>query len=262
MWIVSSCIRAMAALGLSLSLCGASFAAPPVVAWGDSFTAGAGGTPWTVQFQALSGVQTYTFGFGGETSTQIRDRMLAARTRAGDFTVIWVGRNNYDQTDVVVADIAAMVAHLPTTEFLILGVTNGSYGGYEVQGGEGWTFITRLNARLGEIYGERFIDIRSELVARYDPNSRQDELDYRNDTVPTSLRSDAAHLNTQGYGVVAEVVYQRYARAAAAASEASRTAMLQVLQRWQERHPAGFGPSSRRMCLHLHQGAHPHPEQP
>jgi hypothetical protein len=201
-------------------------AATPVVAWGDSFTAGAGGTPWTTQFQALSGISTFTFGYGGETSTQIRDHMLADAAHVGDFAVIWVGRNNYDQTDTVVADIAAMVGHLTTTNFLILGVTNGSYGGYEIRGGEGWTFITQLNSRLGAIYGNRFIDVRAELIAHYDPNSPQDVIDFNNDTVPTSLRYDAAHLNTLGYGIVAESVYARYA--VTAVPEAGRLSTLVV----------------------------------
>jgi hypothetical protein len=198
---------------LCMFMWGSTMAAAPVVAWGDSFTAGAGGTPWTTQFQALSGIETFTFGFGGETSTQIRDRMLADTVHVGDFAVIWVGRNNYDQTNVVIADIAAMVGHLTTSNFLIIGVTNGSYGGYEIRGGEGWTFITQLNSQLSDIYGDRFIDIRAELIARYDPSSPQDVIDFNNDTVPTSLRYDAAHLNTRGYGVVAETVYAHYALA-------------------------------------------------
>lgn len=208
------------------AMAGASYATSPVVAWGDSLTAGSGGTPWTTQFQAMSGIETFTFGYGGESSTQIRDHMLADTAHVADFAVIWVGRNNYYQNDVVVADIALMVDHLTTTNFFILGVTNGSYGGYEVLGGEGWTFITQLNSRLGTIYGSRFIDVRADLIAHYDPNSPQDVIDFNNDTVPTSLRYDAGHLNTLGYGVVAESVYARYL--VTAVPEASRLATLTV----------------------------------
>jgi len=187
----------------------------PVVAWGDSLTAGSGGTPWTTQFSALSGIETFTFGYGGQTSTQIRDHMLADADHRSDYAVIWVGRNNYYQPGVVIADIATMVSHLETANFLILGVTNGAFGGYEVTGGEGWTFITGLNAQLATLYGSRFIDVRADLVARYDPTSPQDVIDFHNDTVPTSLRADAGHLNTAGYGVVAQSVYARYTQLAA-----------------------------------------------
>lgn len=202
----------------------ASFAETPLVAWGDSLTAGAGGTPWTTQFEALSGVQTFTFGFGGESSTQIRNHMLADTAHVDDFAVFWVGRNNYNQTDIIIADIAAMQGHLSTSNFLVLGVTNGDYGGYEIPGGEGWTFITQLNSRLGALYGPKFIDVRADLIAHFDPTQRQDLIDFNNDTVPTSLRADTGHLNTRGYGVVAQSVYARYA--ATAVPEADPAAML------------------------------------
>jgi GDSL-like Lipase/Acylhydrolase family len=210
--LVSWCAGWMLALG---AMSPALAAPQPLVAWGDSLTAGSGGTPWPTQFQTLSGVQTFTYGYGGESSTQIRNRMLADTAHVGDFAVIWVGRNNYDQTDIIVADIAAMVGHLTGGDFLILGVTNGDYGGYEIPGGEGYAYITQLNTRLASIYGPRFIDVRADLVARYDPTLPQDVIDFNNDTVPTSLRADTGHLNTRGYGVVAESVYARYGQVTA-----------------------------------------------
>ena len=205
--------------------CGSASAAKPVVAWGDSLTAGSGGTPWPKQFNALSHVDVAIFGFGGKSSTDIKNLMLSDTLHNNDFAVIWVGRNNYYQNDTVVADVAAMVGHLTSTDYLILGVTNGSYGGYEVRGGDGWKFITELNTRLGSIYGPRFIDVRADLVAQYDPSSPQDALDFGTDTVPTSLRYDQGHLNTRGYGVVAQSVYAQYT-ALAAVPEPSRLALF------------------------------------
>ena len=38
-------------------------------------------------------------------------------------------------------------------------------------------------------------------------------LDFGNDTVPASLRFDAIHLNTAGYGIVAQTVYTAYSSA-------------------------------------------------
>lgn len=181
-----------------------------VVAWGDSLTAGAGGTAWTTQFATLSGISTLNRGVGGNTSTQIEARFMAEPSHFGDFTVIWAGRNNYTDPTTVQSDIASMVSALTTTRYLILGVINGNYGGYESVGGEGYGAITQLNSDLAAIYGSHFIDIREILVSSYNPLSSQDVSDLARDIVPTSLRSDNVHLNTTGYGIVANAVYTEY----------------------------------------------------
>lgn len=181
-----------------------------VVAWGDSLTAGAGGVPWTTQFQNLSGVETLNRGVGSDTSTQVRERMLAAPEHYASFAVIWVGRNNYTDPSTVVADVAAMVGALTTPQYLVLAVTNGDYGGWESRGGEGWQYITQIDSALAANYGSRYLDVRSLLVESYDPTSAQDLSDHARDIVPTSLRSDPVHLNSAGYGVVAGAVYERY----------------------------------------------------
>jgi lysophospholipase L1-like esterase len=182
-----------------------------VTAWGDSLTAGSGGTPYPTQFAALSGTTTYNRGVGGETSTQIMNRFLAEPARWGDFTVIWSGRNNvYTEPAVVQSDIADMVAHLTTSNYLVLSVLNGNYGGYDSVGGAGYALITGLNSNLASTYGSRFVDIRSILVNSYDPALSQDVSDFARDIVPTSLRSDNIHLNTAGYKIVADTVYAAY----------------------------------------------------
>lgn len=181
-----------------------------VVAWGDSLTAGTGGTAWTTQFATLSGVTTLNRGVGGNTSTQIETRFLAEPTHFGDFAVIWAGRNNYTDPTTVKSDIATMVSSLTTTRYLILGVINGNYGGYESVGGAGYNTILQLNADLAATYGSHFIAIRDILVNSYNPLSTQDVSDFARDIVPTSLRSDNVHLNTAGYGIVANAVYSGY----------------------------------------------------
>lgn len=192
-----------------------ALSAPTVTAWGDSLTAGAGGTPWPTQFAALSGVTTNNRGVGGNTSAQILTRFLAEPARFGDFTVIWSGRNNVHTTGTtgpsfVLADIATMVSQLTTSNYLILGVLNGDYGGWDSVGGEEYADIISLNNSLAATYGNKFIDIRKILVDSYNPLSPQDVSDHARDITPTSLRSDALHLNTAGYAVVADAVYTAY----------------------------------------------------
>ena len=179
-----------------------------IATWGDSLTSGTGGnTSYPTQLTTLSGYAVYNGGVGGEGSTQIKTRMLAATDKHSWPTIIWAGRNNYTDPTTVKADIAAMVAALGHENYIILGVLNGDYGGYEILGGGGYIQITQLNSDLSTIYGSHFIDIRAYLVSQYDSGSPQDVTDHTNDTVPTSLRSDAIHLNTAGYLKVAQKIY-------------------------------------------------------
>ena len=172
--------------------------------WGDSLTSGTGGTPFTAPLQDLLLLPVSNGGVAGETSTKIRTRMVAATDKRGNFTVIWAGRNNYADPTTVKADIAAMVAALTTTRYIVLGVTNASG---EPSGNAGYVTIVALNADLAGIYGQKFIDIRSHLVSLWDPNVAQDVTDAGNDVPPSSLRSDSVHLNTAGYIAVAKRIY-------------------------------------------------------
>lgn len=181
-----------------------------IVAWGDSLTQGTGGNgdSWPAWFTRLSGGATVVNkGVGGQTSTQIKERMLAAEDLHDKCTVIWAGRNNaFDQKGTVQADIAAMVAALKTPDYLIIGIPNG--GKEPKDGPDRWklTLIDKLNASLKETYGSRFVEIRPILVAAYDPANPQDVQDHAADVVPASLRADSLHLNGDGYKIVAEEI--------------------------------------------------------
>ena len=135
--------------------------------WGDSLTAGSGGTPYPTVFQSISGIKTSNGGVGGETSSQIKVRMLAATNTHTQPTIIWAGRNNYSATSTVLADVASMVSALAaagnTDKYLVLSVLNGSYGGYEAPGGVGYQQITNLNAQLSAAYGSRYAEVREYL---------------------------------------------------------------------------------------------------
>jgi len=176
--------------------------------WGDSLTAGTGGTPYPTTLDLISGFNVTNKGVGGETSTQIKDRFLADPATQDRSVIIWAGRNNADAPQTTLDDVEIMVADLRHSRFLILSVLNGS--------GEG-TGTTRLdniltaNNGLRIAYPENYFDIRSYLIsdglsdAGITPTA-QDLLDIADDIVPDSLRSDAIHLNTDGYNVVAEQV--------------------------------------------------------
>ncbi|MDR3709454.1 MAG: GDSL-type esterase/lipase family protein [Capsulimonadaceae bacterium] len=174
--------------------------------WGDSLTAGAGGTPYPADLQSDPSVgqrKVANGGVGGQTSTQIKERFLAAPEKFGDLVVLWAGRNNYGDRETVEADIAEMVDKLSTDRFVVLSVLNMTT---EPKGGPALAAIDTLNHDLANRYKGHFLDVRSALVEAYDKSNPQDVADHDADVTPTSLRSDKIHLNTAGYRFVAERV--------------------------------------------------------
>lgn len=177
-----------------------------IAAWGDSLTAGSGlpeSESYPANFSKITGYQYVNGGVGGETSTQIKDRMVAATATYTYPTIIWVGRNNYNSPATVKADIATMVATLGHDRYLVLGIINGDYA-TEYVGQSGYNTIVALNSDLAAIYGSRFVDIRTYLVSLYDTLLPQDVIDHANDVPPSSLRFDQLHLNNAGYSAVAD----------------------------------------------------------
>jgi lysophospholipase L1-like esterase len=171
-----------------------------IAAWGDSLTAGAGGTPYPTYLTQLCGLPVFNGGIGGETSVQIQDRMLAATDKHAWPTIIWAGRNDSDKPEQVKASIATMVNALPHTNYAVLSVLNGSGEG---QGTYGYNVVAALNTDLKALYGAHFLDVRAYLVSLGNPSLAQDAADHQADIPPTSLRSDFLHLSSSGYALVA-----------------------------------------------------------
>lgn len=179
------------------------------VTWGDSLTFGYGGTPYPEQLGALTGITTLNRGVNGETSTQIAARFLAEPALFGEHVVIWAGRNNFLEHEGVQSDIASMVSHLTTTDYLVLGIIPRHD---EYLGSSGQNAITAINLDLAATYGTHFIDIQHILVNAYDPLSPAEVLDFALHVIPDSLQHpDALHLNSAGYGVVAHTVADHFA---------------------------------------------------
>ena len=181
--------------------------------WGDSLS-----TQYMPQIlrykfqQDGSDAWVYEGGVGGQTSIQIKARMLAHPERWNDTTTIWAGRNNFTDPTTVKADIAAMVAALGHSRFVVLGIINMNRSDEWITGNN-YPIITQLNADLAATYPDNFIDIRSYLISQYNPGDPTDVTDHGNDVVPTSLHLvyqdasvDALHLNFTGYGLVAQKI--------------------------------------------------------
>lgn len=175
-----------------------------IVTWGDSLTA----ADYPRMLAGKTGMEVVNGGVNGQTSSQIAARMLAAPHLHRCPTILWAGRNNYDQPQTVLRDLEAMVSALAlvgnTNRFLVLGVINSSYGGYEDRGTVPYRWIVDLNRTLSERFGDRFVPAREILIDAHDPKNAGDQTDFVHDVPPGSLRSEALHLNEAGYGVLVD----------------------------------------------------------
>ncbi|AMJ64061.1 hypothetical protein AXW84_00415 [Hymenobacter sp. PAMC 26628] len=173
-----------------------------IAAWGDSFTDANYGLYPQVLAQ-LTGRTVYNGGIGGQTSVQIKDRLVAATAKYNWPVIIWAGRNDSDKPDQIKASIATMVATIGHSNYLILGLCNGEGEGI---GTYSYGLIKPLNNDLAAIYGNHFLDVRAYLVAHYDPSQPQDMADYAADIPPTSLRQDFLHPNRAGSTLIANYI--------------------------------------------------------
>jgi hypothetical protein len=164
-----------------------------ITAWGDSLTADTGVHSYPAQLQQQTGLAVYNGGVGGQTSTQIAARCVAATDKYGEFTVIWAGRNNYAAQSTVLADIASCVAVLPTPKrCLVLSITNANIPN-EYSGQTNYNQIISDNTALAAIYTGGpstcgYLDIRSYIVGQYNAGNAADVIDHGHDVPPFSLR--------------------------------------------------------------------------
>ncbi len=152
---------------------------------------------------------TYTFtpaSNPGTVAISASSAFSIAKDVAGTVSVIWAGRNNFTNPAEVLSDLAAIVAYLPDSKFVILTVMNGDFVG-ETEGLTNWTTITKLNASILATWPNNAIDIRTLLVSQGAPGAAYaDATAYAEDLVPSALRGDQIHLNTQGNAIVAGAV--------------------------------------------------------
>jgi lysophospholipase L1-like esterase len=175
--------------------------------WGDSLTFSYPINPFPTYPLLVGGAMnraSFNGGVFGQNSTQILARMVSNLDWP---SIIWAGYNDVVQTvpnTTIEPNIAAMVALVQApVRFLVLSIINGSSF---LSGSAGYNQIIALNAYLAATYGNNFLDVRTPLVAAYNPSLSQDVIDHTNDIVPTSLRNDNIHLNLAGYTLLAQLV--------------------------------------------------------
>lgn len=185
-----------------------------VAAWGDSHTAGYGGSPGAVGYaEILAGLapgrQVFNGGVAGETSTQIADRQVRDVAHRGWTSVFWYGGNNQWDPDTIAIDLSRSIGTLAAgnDRYLVLSVLNQAAPD-ERRGGWLYERIIGLNERLARTWGDRYLDVRRLLVQSARMDDARDRNDQADDVPPMSLRADGVHLNEAGYAIVARAVLQ------------------------------------------------------
>lgn len=127
--------------------------------------------------------------------------------------VIWLGTNDsYNKTsedvealaDRLYYNIMNAVSHNGNEQYIVMGLTSKAY----------MSAVADENTALAERFGNHFLDIRKYLIeygledAGITPTA-QDETDISNGEIPSSLRTDAVHLNSAGYSVVGHRLYKK-----------------------------------------------------
>jgi len=167
-------------------------------AFGDSMTLG--GSPYIAN---ATGYKLINGGVGGETSTQIKTRFLAATAQRPNATLIWAGTNNPTAVSTVLADIADMAAAMTHDRWCVLSVNQNAVF---PSGTPTYNDVMAINAGLAAGYPGHYLDVRSYLVSQYNPAIPQDVIDHANDVVPSSLRADTIHLNVAGQTKLADYI--------------------------------------------------------
>lgn len=124
----------------------------------------------------------------------------------GDISIIWAGTNDItinSVNDPTFYYIDNIINLLPHKKYLVVGLMADHL----------FTNLDNILTYFRRNYGSHFVNIRQYLLdyglsdAGITPTA-QDTTDIANGTIPTSLRSDATHLNAAGYTVVGNYLYK------------------------------------------------------
>ncbi|WP_370326630.1 hypothetical protein [Euzebya sp.] len=126
--------------------------------------------------------------------------------------ILWLGRNNHDDPERIVADTQAIIEHHGAAEdrFAVLTVLN--FGVSEGSGTPTYDAIAAVNTALADRWPDHLIDVRRCLIdtgmdrAGIAPSVVDVEA-MAADAVPPSLTSDPVHLTAEGYTAVAGCVH-------------------------------------------------------
>lgn len=144
-----------------------------IACWGDSLTAGTGSASplggWPSQLLiGVPGRPVANLGVGGQTSSQVVDRLVRDKVRGKFWTqVLWVGRNdvgNADLTNVVLTQLARAVANMDNGGKYLIGTITPANG--ETSGTANGIAIAAANAAIKAAYpAANIVDLFTILTA-------------------------------------------------------------------------------------------------
>lgn len=166
---------------------GADGIGPSLIFLGDSLTEGAGATAPEFAYPALvAGARAFTvYASAGQTSTVLSSIFKGVDLPEDAVVIIWMGRNNFRDTAVVLHDIANTVEQIGDRHYLVLGMISGRYYS-EQPGREGFAAMSILNGALAAAYPHNFVPLGDDLLC--------------------SDRVDAIHLGDDGQRKIADTV--------------------------------------------------------
>lgn len=170
-----------------------------------------GGVEGTLSYNALDNMYYFTRSEAGEAVTiaEGTDVVTYASTdiRKSDIIILFAGTNLPPDKNTVgeLIDMEQkMLDYLGSEKYVVIGLTSK----------ELIPDIEPVNEALSEAFGEHFLDIREYLLenglsdAGIQP-TKQDQKDMENGEIPTSLRVDEVHGNSEFYRIIGEQVYEK-----------------------------------------------------
>lgn len=131
-----------------------------------------------------------------------------------ELVVIWMGRNNYPETDIVRRDVQAVLNWCDRygKPCIVLDIPSSRLaGGAEYPGQFGYQPLLDTNQALLTLDPQRVIPIRELLIDKANISLPQDAADFANGVPPDSLRRDDIHYNAAGLAFIAQTIRDRVA---------------------------------------------------
>lgn len=187
-----------------------------------NFTGTLAGVPGTLSHSSAGDLTFKRTAPGDSTPVEDNDVFHSDETNHSDeILTVFLGRNNITFNvggdsggivDHVVSGIARIVdwQSRDISKVLVFSVTNRQS---ETRGTAGYNTVAAINDRLSDMYGPRYLDIRTPLVHgsldAMDISPTQDDLDaMAADAPPPSIMDDDTHWTPTGHEFVSQLVYQ------------------------------------------------------
>lgn len=142
-----------------------------------------------------------------KSDTQLITAAMNNEKNENDILIIFSGTNNLPDGSTVqnIVDIQRkMLDYSNTDKFIIIGLTSKSY----------MPHIDDVNTVLKEEYGDNFLDIRDYILKNGLGDcgismTEQDRIDIENGEIPSSLRVDEVHGNSDFYTIIGKQLYEK-----------------------------------------------------